>query len=462
MKNNGLSSSDDSNDDSPSPRKTIDLTDDLWYLIFLRTLPSRPCFSPHDSPQLLTQVCRRWRQIAISSPLLWSTISLPPTSQSLTLGALHMFKLWLQRSSSCLLDIDLRNTNDILPWTISFELGELELYQELHDTLMCHKTRIRTLLRGYNQHFYNNIRSDTFPELVELFIVDPPEGKVCSPPVINLPSKLKSFSTFNTYNHFNPATRWPQLEHLEIWQTDNALAGLSIDDCLSILNQLPSLRSTGLYISVDDDTNRSSSFQNTVTLPNLQKLLISSLQVNISRLLSSISAPVLEVSGFDGCASAEFFTVLPDFFRQCSKTITFVALGQIGVVNVSLLASLAELPLDVTVAACSSSFDGHAFQRAEGQRRSNPTQTENPYDCSLSNHLLSIAYTSPEMWFENHESSESYHFPARTFRDYAMWNPTAPRPARSAMELAQQGSVQVSICKGNIEHHSSFIKTFVS
>lgn len=434
----------------------IDLTDDLWYLVFIKTLPDRPCITPHESPQLLTRVCRRWRQIAISSPLLWSSVAFHPSARALTSGILNMFKLWLQRSSSCLLDIDLRNANDTLPWSISIEPGEPELYRGIYDTLICHRTRIRTLLRGFNYLSSENFCNDGFPELEELFVVDPPDGKIRSAPITSLPPKLKSFSTFNTYNHFNPATRWPQLEHLEIWQTDNAFAGLSIDDCLSILSDLPSLRSTGLHISVEDDERQIEKVPTNVTLPHLQKLLISSLQINITRLITSIHTPELEVAGFDGCACPEFYATLPVFFRQCSKTLTFVVLGQISILNVTLLASIAELRSDVNVAMCSSSFDGHATQRLEQVQRANPNSH------TLPSHHLSITYTSPDgIWSENDGmgNSEVYHFPARTFRDYAMFN---PQPIRSAIEPEQPGSVRVSICKGTASHHCSFTKTYVS
>ncbi|KAJ6457483.1 hypothetical protein C8R47DRAFT_170477 [Mycena vitilis] len=98
----------------------VTLPSEIVSEILVRVLPAYPDF-PHLagplSPTPLTQICRRWRDIAIGTPELWSAISSrgnDPDGREL-----RMFKLWLQRSRHCPLSIalgtiDLRASNELI------------------------------------------------------------------------------------------------------------------------------------------------------------------------------------------------------------------------------------------------------------------------------------------------------------------------------------------------------------
>ncbi|KAJ7629799.1 hypothetical protein DFH06DRAFT_1480338 [Mycena polygramma] len=65
----------------------------------MHILPSYPYFPPLAgslSPALLTQICRRWREVALGIPKLWSVIS--SRDNYTAHGEAHMFQLWLERS----------------------------------------------------------------------------------------------------------------------------------------------------------------------------------------------------------------------------------------------------------------------------------------------------------------------------------------------------------------------------
>ncbi|KAJ7654099.1 hypothetical protein DFH06DRAFT_521610 [Mycena polygramma] len=80
--------------------------------IFVHFLPGYPICPPISgplSPKTLGQICHRWREIALSTPELWSAISLFLTSARHLQkpGPLRILEGWLERSCSCPLSIDL-------------------------------------------------------------------------------------------------------------------------------------------------------------------------------------------------------------------------------------------------------------------------------------------------------------------------------------------------------------------
>lgn len=455
-----------------SNKHLLKLPEELWSNIFLLTLPKRPSFSPHKSPTVLTRVCRSWRRVALQTPLVWSSISLESTNGHLTKGFFELSKLWIQRSQDCLLDVDLRLPSDVLPWSIDATDDEFALISSLVDLLTRNHPRcIRTLLRCYPHGFFNQGMSKQFLEMEELFIVDPPCGTVRIFPVVELPPKLLSLSMFNTYAHFNPATRWPALQHLEIWQTDAGFAGLSPGDCLNILKQLPQLRSAGFHICVDDDETRlRGSIPSNVSLPHLRSLVISSFaEHDLTLLFNALDIPAINALGFDGCVCPSFYTAFPEFLRKCAKTLQLLALGQVGVVSVTLLGMLAGVKQHTRVSLCSSSFCAHAAFRVGRARRTERgiRYADRWTSKGVPGHLLSLAYTSKEMWSQvSEDDSASFSFPEPTFRGMDEWESATPGVEAEDRDLDEEDnmptSALLSICKGASVGHLTFTETWVS
>ncbi|KAJ6479467.1 hypothetical protein C8R47DRAFT_1019155, partial [Mycena vitilis] len=44
------------------------------FIQFFPSYPSRPPLTGNLSPRLLTQICRSWRQIALTTPSIWRAI----------------------------------------------------------------------------------------------------------------------------------------------------------------------------------------------------------------------------------------------------------------------------------------------------------------------------------------------------------------------------------------------------
>ncbi|KAJ6456180.1 hypothetical protein C8R45DRAFT_583350 [Mycena sanguinolenta] len=87
------------------------------FIHFLPNYPHCPSLTGSYSPSLLTQICRKWRDIALETATLWRAICIGdmslPRSLSGTIVKIpfeqqaKLFNLWLSRSRICLLSIKL-------------------------------------------------------------------------------------------------------------------------------------------------------------------------------------------------------------------------------------------------------------------------------------------------------------------------------------------------------------------
>ncbi|KAK1218544.1 hypothetical protein PQX77_018773 [Marasmius sp. AFHP31] len=111
---------------------------DIWRLVFIKTLPENIlglCTrTTKSSPLLLTTVCRSWREIALSTPNLWTSIHIHlPTDYTdnpnpFSISRLHKrkegLKVWLDRSGTSLpISVSLAahtHTLNGLPWDVVF------------------------------------------------------------------------------------------------------------------------------------------------------------------------------------------------------------------------------------------------------------------------------------------------------------------------------------------------------
>ncbi|KAJ7623937.1 hypothetical protein DFH06DRAFT_1446606 [Mycena polygramma] len=85
----------------------LTLPNELVSEIFVRVLPPYPDFPQligRLSPIPLTQICQRWREIALGTPALWSAISSFGHGDE---PELDIFELWLKRSRHCPISIKL-------------------------------------------------------------------------------------------------------------------------------------------------------------------------------------------------------------------------------------------------------------------------------------------------------------------------------------------------------------------
>ncbi|KAJ7817969.1 hypothetical protein B0H13DRAFT_2682990 [Mycena leptocephala] len=81
----------------------LTLPNEIVSEIFIHFLPAYPECPPLTgllSPTVLTHVCRRWREIALGTPTLWSAIGTSYYDGIPLKQKAHLFDLWLKRSRS--------------------------------------------------------------------------------------------------------------------------------------------------------------------------------------------------------------------------------------------------------------------------------------------------------------------------------------------------------------------------
>lgn len=82
--------------------KSVTLPFEIWSKIFLLCIPEDywdvpPPLHPSECPLLLTRICRFWRDVALTTPRLWSYLDLPAFDDQMIVPRLHS---WLCLSST--------------------------------------------------------------------------------------------------------------------------------------------------------------------------------------------------------------------------------------------------------------------------------------------------------------------------------------------------------------------------
>ncbi|KAJ7113006.1 hypothetical protein C8R44DRAFT_984853 [Mycena epipterygia] len=107
---------------------------------FVHLLPAYPLRPPSHglrSPTMLGHICRKWRNIAFSTPALWRALSVTMDQPSLS-KQLHLLETWLKRSGSCPLSISLADDTD------DGEVGLMDINKFLQ-TIFVHRARLEYL-----------------------------------------------------------------------------------------------------------------------------------------------------------------------------------------------------------------------------------------------------------------------------------------------------------------------------
>ncbi|KAF5373409.1 hypothetical protein D9615_009478 [Tricholomella constricta] len=177
--------------------------------IFFYCLPSdslqKPC--AREAPMSLTQVCVLWREVALSQPVLWAAFGLRPMGGRDARAPDTLFKLWLDRSGTHPLTLDLSS----LMYTRTTRNLALANSNRWRHVILCLNAQTGPVFLKFSG------QNATLLDNIELFITD-----VSDWDVDRLPSILQSFPRVHrmTFHDGLPETfkdlSWPNLTHLTI------------------------------------------------------------------------------------------------------------------------------------------------------------------------------------------------------------------------------------------------------
>jgi hypothetical protein len=237
--------------------------------IFMHFLPTYPRFPPLTgilSPTILTQICRKWREIALGTPALWSVLSYDDDIPS-DLRA-HVFNMWLNRSRSC-------------PLSLQFGLGVVNMTSVLA-IIVPHRARWERLEFWFLSPSHLHIFDGPMPLLryLELYL-DPPAVGTTS---VVFKAPLLRTVTLNANAASKIILPWTQLTSL-------ALLYVSPHECVPILQQTSNLVRCKLRFFFDPNSNH---IGPDIMLPCLESLTLSHVDhESVTDFLETLIVPAL-------------------------------------------------------------------------------------------------------------------------------------------------------------------------
>jgi hypothetical protein len=288
------------------------LPSDVITVIFFQCLPTEqyPGFSAQEAPLLLTTVCRGWRELALSNPLLWSAFHISPTSipQSwrkrdtvLHRPQIKAVEAWLARSGRCPLSISLisRGQNkDFESVLLNLLVQHTHRWKDIHFRLNSAVFPILAKLRSHAVPLLQHISLD----IATYQWGDSSWGSLdwkCLALLRAAPS-LQRVVLLSVSNGGH-ALPWKQLTHL-CMASSNLAQGIDTPEALKILGLCSQLKSCRLNIIANTKTliHLSSPLPN-ITLPLLESLHLRSFDARYSLglILEHLDVPKLHDFGVE-------------------------------------------------------------------------------------------------------------------------------------------------------------------
>ncbi|TFK32479.1 hypothetical protein BDQ12DRAFT_500651 [Crucibulum laeve] len=289
---------------------------------FLYSSYEYPIPAEYDAPMTLSWVSRHWRMVALSIPLLWSSLVIPSQFKCNVAPAMSIVELWIERSASGPLFFHLQRSHrnllcqcDRAAHTLNFLIRHVQRWKFI--TLEMEEPTA--------QHFINLYKTSV-PTLESLEIhaqsnyctQSTTEGIIATISSSSFPN-LRRFSWL--YRGISPALDtipWSQLSHIRL---NNIM---SIQECLRYLGQCShavSIELENIAPSAEDLLVSSSP----TILPNLQYLKLKA-RSNPMHLLKQLLTPKLNTLFLNGgWGERNCLDALPEFLSLCSvNTLTVV------------------------------------------------------------------------------------------------------------------------------------------
>ncbi|KAJ6602793.1 hypothetical protein DFH09DRAFT_451509 [Mycena vulgaris] len=230
----------------------LTLPNEIISEIFTHFLPVYPICPPLCgplSPNRLTEICRKWRDIALATPRLWRAVCIHDIEDDVFARQIAMVKAWLSRSGSCPLSV--RMDKDAI--------DPVQPAQELLNVIVPYRARWEHAKLVIDSLSYLPILEGPMPFLRQLYLrVDGVLGM--SPAISVRQAPLLRAVTLTDFEYPTAFLPWSQLTSLTLIATTPT-------HCWPILQQSANLVHCELVIYGDGVP------QPPVTIPRLESLI---------------------------------------------------------------------------------------------------------------------------------------------------------------------------------------------
>ncbi|KII89274.1 hypothetical protein PLICRDRAFT_53737 [Plicaturopsis crispa FD-325 SS-3] len=226
--------------------------------------------SPQSAPLLLLQICRVWRAVSLSTPALWSSISVNATPRYMSDEYCDGIEAWLKRSGACPLHFSLSDA----PGVPDTRMLNRALSLFLEHISRWHDVRLR-VFAPYDSAALAPLPDSGTPSLERINIAmysDVPRAWFA--PIFAHSENLRqlSWTPAPAFDLLTVGVPWEQLTHLTLNHT------ISFDECVAILRQSPNLVACRIDVHTYGQHATSTS---TTTSPSSSS---SSLPISLARL----------------------------------------------------------------------------------------------------------------------------------------------------------------------------------
>ena len=183
---------------------------------------------PPVTPVFLGGICKDWREIAWSTPLLWNMISLH-VSRKVHDSQVHLLRDWLLRANSSPLFIKLTSDDEDESIICSF--------RAIMDVLVTRSTYWKSLDCLLPPQCHDILENNHFPMLTSVS-VRPPKGTISTfsePPNMFFSAPKLIDVDLSGYNYSAMTLPWEQLRRFKT-------QFLTVAECLEVLKRSPSLK----------------------------------------------------------------------------------------------------------------------------------------------------------------------------------------------------------------------------
>ncbi|KAJ7771664.1 hypothetical protein B0H16DRAFT_1514261, partial [Mycena metata] len=299
----------------------------------------------HRAPLIFGEVSRAWRKISLSTPRLWSSISLRCGNKELQTNS-ALCAAWLKRAGSLPLSIRFSRPS-IQEEPISH--GVTRNYQDLLETILPYSNRWRFVhfenLPAPTYDIIDSLPLNSVPILESLsvehlagprhtMLQDTPWAKLKIAPKLTHLSFAKIRAANIVVHRESPTFPFSQLTQIEV-------GDCSADQCLEILGQ--ALSAVACKFTVTETSAESSQHQ-PIIHPRLHTLKLD-VYTNLHSLWSHLTCSVLSTLSVDtNSQGSPFFQGFPDFIARSGSHIKDFTLSGSTLNDHQFMACLDDMP----------------------------------------------------------------------------------------------------------------------